>query len=571
MRDSFYSFSTDSSEKTEINQNNLKPETISFFPSFLINNSHLLSLKEKIKNISWEKEGKNLLKRISFDKKDIKLYKLLLLKNCIPLEYRGELWYISSGAKKENLENQNYYFSLVNSFNSFIKNFNESQIEKDINRTINNDSINSKIIKDKLKNILISYSKRNHSIGYIQGFNFIVAKILKILPDEEKAFWLFVQIIENILPIDFYSEMIGMMSDIDILICLIKEKYIPNLISKLIENDLISDLKDLILKWFDSLFSINMNSNCQNIIWDILFCDGRIVLFKTAISLLKKITDKLILFDNSFDFRNFINDYFNNFNDEYFLTYNLILKKFELDEEFINYNRQIIFSHMKKNFENNNSKEKELYKEKINKIEELCDFSMPICIYDSESKFKIIENIALRTNDNLNIIEDYCENDNKLNHYDSFNYKSSEIDCDELLVQRNNHICDDYRKNLSKSLTIQKRIENKKESNDSFISTGTEKSNEKENIILDNHSLKKKKYKDQRKNKYYSQKVESYKEDIKYNYKNFETQIIFDDYEKFVNHVNNKYKMVSMANIYILQALDNDKNLIINNNLEYTG
>ena len=226
---------------------------------------------------------------------------------------------------------------------------------------------------------------------------------------------------------------------------------------------------------------------------------------------------------------------------------------------------------MKKNFENNNSKEKELYKEKINKIEELCDFSMPICIYDSESKFKIIENIALRTNDNLNIIEDYCENDNKLNHCDSFNFKSSEIDCDEILVQRNNHICDDYRKNLSKSLTIQKRIENKKESNDSFISTGTEKSNEKENIILDNHSLKKKKYKDQRKNKYYSQKVESYKEDIKYNYKNFETQIIFDDYEKFVNHVNNKYKMVSMANIYILQALDNDKNLIINNNLEYTG
>ena len=60
MRDSFYSFSTDSSEKTEINQNNLKPETISFFPSFLINNSHLLSLKEKIKNISWEKEGKYL-------------------------------------------------------------------------------------------------------------------------------------------------------------------------------------------------------------------------------------------------------------------------------------------------------------------------------------------------------------------------------------------------------------------------------------------------------------------------------------------------------------------------------
>ena len=569
MRDSFYSFSTDSSENKEINQNSLKPETISFFPSFLINNPLLLSIREKIKNISWEKEGIYLLSKVSFDKNDIKLYKLLLLKNCIPQNFRGEFWYIISGAKKEKLNNPNYYFSLVNSFNDYIKKFNESQIEKDINRTIREDSINSKIIKQKLKNILISYSKRNQSIGYIQGFNFIVAKILQMLPDEEKAFWLFVQIIENILPIDFYSEMCGMMSDIDILICLIKEKYIPNLINKLIKNDLISDLKDLILKWFDSLFCINMNSNSQNAIWDILFCDGRIVLFKTAISLLKKITDKLILFDNSFDFRNFVNEYFDNYKDEYLLTYNLILKKFEFDEEFINYNRQIIFSHMKYNFENNNDKEKELYKEKINQNEELCDKSMPICIYDTESKFKITENLILTTNNNLNIIDDYCENDYLINYNDSFKFETSEIDCDELLIERKIHFCDDNRKNFAKSLKINKK-ENK-DSNDSFLSTGTEKSNEKDNYILECHTLTKKKYKEQRKNKYYSYEIEFNKDQNKNNnYKQFETQN-FDDYEIFVHHINSRYKMVSMVNIFTLQVNKEDKSLINNDNLEYTG
>ena len=569
MRDSFYSFSTDSSENKEINQNSLKPETISFFPSFLINNPLLLSIREKIKNISWEKEGIYLLSKVSFDKNDIKLYKLLLLKNCIPQNFRGEFWYIISGAKKEKLNNPNYYFSLVNSFNDYIKKFNESQIEKDINRTIREDSINSKIIKQKLKNILISYSKRNQSIGYIQGFNFIVAKILQMLPDEEKAFWLFVQIIENILPIDFYSEMCGMMSDIDILICLIKEKYIPNLINKLIENDLISDLKDLILKWFDSLFCINMNSNSQNAIWDILFCDGRIVLFKTAISLLKKITDKLILFDNSFDFRNFVNEYFDNYKDEYLLTYNLILKKFEFDEEFINYNRQIIFSHMKYNFENNNDKEKELYKEKINQNEELCDKSMPICIYDTESKFKITENLILTTYNNLNIIDDYCENDYLINYNDSFKFETSEIDCDELLIERKIHFCDDNRKNFAKSLKINKK-ENK-DSNDSFLSTGTEKSNEKDNYILECHTLTKKKYKEQRKNKYYSYEIEFNKDQNKNNnYKQFETQN-FDDYEIFVHHINSRYKMVSMVNIFTLQVNKEDKSLINNDNLEYTG
>ena len=570
MRDSLYSYSTNSSESKEINYDSLKPETISFFPSFLINNTHLLSIKEKIKNVSWEKEGKILLSKVSFNKSDIKLYKLLLLKHCIPSNLRGEFWYIISGAKKENLDNPNYYFSLVNSFNDYIKKFNESQIEKDINRTIIDDSINSNIIKQKLKNILLSYSKRNHSIGYIQGFNFIVAKILKMLPDEEKAFWLFVQIIENILPIDFYSEMCGMMSDIDILILLIKEKYIPNLINKLIENDLISDLKDLLLKWFDSLFCINMNSDCQNAIWDILFCEGSIVLFKTAISFLKKITDKLILFDNSFDFRNFINEYFNNYKDEYLITFNLILKKFEFDEEFINYNRQIIFSHMKSNFENNNDKEKELYIEKINKNEELCDTSLPICIYNTDSKFKIIENLILTTNENLNIIEDYCEKDYLINYNDSFKFEASEIDCDELLIERKIHFCENNRKNLAKSIVINKNV-NKDSNDNSFLSTGTEKSNEKENYILEYHTMRKKKYKEQRKYKYYSYEIESNKdEDSCNNYKQFETQN-FNDYDKFVQSINLRYKNVSMVNIYTLQVHKKDNSLINNVNLEYTG
>ena len=36
----------------------------------------------------------------------------------------------------------------------------------------------------KLHRILLSYSKRNALVGYCQGFNFIVATILKEIPDE---------------------------------------------------------------------------------------------------------------------------------------------------------------------------------------------------------------------------------------------------------------------------------------------------------------------------------------------------------------------------------------------------
>jgi hypothetical protein len=36
----------------------------------------------------------------------------------------------------------------------------------------------------KLKNILLAYSRRNSTIGYCQGFNFIAGKILKNCEDE---------------------------------------------------------------------------------------------------------------------------------------------------------------------------------------------------------------------------------------------------------------------------------------------------------------------------------------------------------------------------------------------------
>lgn len=35
-----------------------------------------------------------------------------------------------------------------------------------------------------LKNILLAYSRRNLSVGYCQGFNFIVGRLIKIFKNE---------------------------------------------------------------------------------------------------------------------------------------------------------------------------------------------------------------------------------------------------------------------------------------------------------------------------------------------------------------------------------------------------
>jgi hypothetical protein len=104
----------------------------------------------------------------------------------------------------------------------------------------------------------LAFSRRNISIGYVQGFNFIAGRILKIINDEESAFWIFVQAIEFILPINYFSEMSGLMVDIDIVITLL-DNYFPELIHHMEYNFMLDYFKNILIQWFVSLFIQNFN------------------------------------------------------------------------------------------------------------------------------------------------------------------------------------------------------------------------------------------------------------------------------------------------------------------------
>ena len=107
-----------------------------------------------------------------------------------------------------------------------------------------------------MKNVLLAYSRRNISIGYCQGFNFIVGRLLYIFNNEEHAFWVFVQIIENLLPINYYSEMAGVIIDQYILSKLVANYY-PQLFA-LFEN-VSFDIAPITLQWFVSVFAQNLH------------------------------------------------------------------------------------------------------------------------------------------------------------------------------------------------------------------------------------------------------------------------------------------------------------------------
>lgn len=79
----------------------------------------------------------------------------------------------------------NYYNNILNNYPSYIPSIYEQAIEKDLTRTFPEEEFfQKKENLDKLKNILIAFSRRNSSIGYTQGFNFIVGRILEIVEDE---------------------------------------------------------------------------------------------------------------------------------------------------------------------------------------------------------------------------------------------------------------------------------------------------------------------------------------------------------------------------------------------------
>ncbi len=510
-----------------------------YYPSFLINTSNLLLFKQKISNISWEKEGKNLLEKTQFNEEDIHIYKMLIYKGCIPENLKGEFWFISSGAKKEMIEHPNYYNYLLNYYPNEIISQNKHQIEIDLNRTFPEDKFfHEEETINKLRNILLTYSKRNVSIGYVQGFNFIVGRMLKYISNEEKVFWLFTQVIEYILTIDFFSEMSGIMTDVDILVCMMQEKYCTDLVNNLRE-DLMIYIKNILMQWFLSLFIVNFPIKAQLLVWDILFVDKKVVLFKTAIYLIKELKDEFLKVDNLEALTMLFKNYINNFKNLNALKFQLILKKYEFDNSYINYNRLFILSEMIKKINQNNQFKLENLKEKILERVDYCDLSWPYCIYECDSYYQIFDYIVLKNDENLEIIDDYCETYLNNDSNDNYIFKNEELNFKNILIQRKKHVCKE----------INRVKENDKNSSDS-ITTGSE------NTINDNENYEDKKNK--YKKKKYERTISSLNFIKRKNRKPKRTETVqLDSYQFFLNKLNKNYQQMSIAKNYILKDFEN--------------
>jgi len=96
-----------------------------------------------------------------------------------PEYYRMRLWIVASGAFHQVKLHPEYYTQLVK-LSTEVPSLYSDIIQKDLDRT----TTKNEEMKKKLYKILISYSIRNSSIGYCQGFNYIVLKLLEVVEDE---------------------------------------------------------------------------------------------------------------------------------------------------------------------------------------------------------------------------------------------------------------------------------------------------------------------------------------------------------------------------------------------------
>lgn len=403
------------------------------------------SIKKKY-NYSWEKEGKEVLQKISqknFENKDElkNIISVLLLTENIPQNLIVDFWLTCSGALELINGNNNQYKKLVKAFDIMIKKqhpfymYMEKKMSVDLNRSFNRKDVNpTEENINQLKNILSAFTVRNVSINYCQGLNTIVAYLLITTNfKEEGSYYLFQILMENILPHDYYLFGIGVEAELNIFTLLL-EKYEPELFKHLNDTQCFIVLFSTISQCITSLLVFKMNNKITNFVFNCFY--GLLLLkekediffyfYKIILALIKSFKKELMLnydmhkINNILNFENEISKeklediiYFTLFDDDknnFDINYAKKIRKEEVD-------KVLKKKKVKFNFKNENNAG--------------CNISYPICV----EEYNILPTIELNASyKNLN---GQNEGDNNIIN----NEEDEEQILKNIVVERRKHLC----------------------------------------------------------------------------------------------------------------------------------
>lgn len=271
---------------------------------FDINNEDLESDKKfskKIENLKKYPLNKgffqNNLKKHLFNNK---LFNHLLNYG-IPNNFRETVWEIVFTEKN----NASKYFNFEEEqkeYNSYLRNVQpNSQIEKDLNRTLINESEKTTQNINILKNILNCLYKYNN--GYCQGMNFIVGFLLKLTNyDEIRTFY----ILKNILPEIkgyFEDDFPLLKKNINIFDSYFQELY-PKLYKHFKKHDVYNEL--WVGRWFQTLFTLSIPFEELCNIWDVLIIKGFDFIVYISLAIIGFLENELLELKDSSDILSFL-------------------------------------------------------------------------------------------------------------------------------------------------------------------------------------------------------------------------------------------------------------------------
>ncbi|KAJ8679777.1 hypothetical protein QAD02_015564 [Eretmocerus hayati] len=208
----------------------------------------------------------------------------------VPNEHRGPVWLFVSGGEELKSKTPNFYRQLLtDSHDPEIINI----IKTDLPRTFPDNIFfnNTDIHQRQLFNILLAFAHQNREVGYCQGLNYIAGLLLLVTKNEETAFWLLKVLIEKILPEYYTPSMRGLLIDIDVLAELVKMK-LPRVYNHVTSMGL--PWAVITTKWFICLFAEVLPTETTLRMWDCLFYEGSKIVFRVALTLIKRNEDNLL-------------------------------------------------------------------------------------------------------------------------------------------------------------------------------------------------------------------------------------------------------------------------------------
>lgn len=425
----------------------------------------LSKIKDKY-NYTWENEGKKILldeKKLKLSEEEKKILEILLIQE-MPEDLHKHLWMIGSGARILMKENKDYYRQLLK-FYEKMENDNH-YFYKYLTKKMSNDLNRSNIKEEetyKLKNILCAFATRNLSINYCQGLNLIAAYILKMTNyNEEESFYLFIKLMEDIVPFDFFFFAIGIEAELKLAKKLI-EKYDNELYTHLTELKAYYFVDSKLSMWIVSLMLFKTDIKITNFFFDCIFLlcvnnDNYIyVLYLIIFSILRILRKDILNCTESQDISDVIDNFVNNpiSNENYQKMVHFTL----FSEKRLKFQDKSIFHLRQKEIKIVTNEKKINFKYEKNIEDVPCNKYFPLCVKEKEEK-PIEEYVVYKSKNDLNIylIEDYYDkNEIKMDSKDNKDEKNDNLNINQILNNENKETIKEDENMLMKNLIVERR------------------------------------------------------------------------------------------------------------------